>query len=83
MTKPASSIGDARHDPDDRDRELALLQRENGALRGELEHAQPLISAALLTATAFRLRDQDALTSALRLLVRAIRLFEDHPACVS
>lgn len=37
---------------------------------------QSLITAAVLAATAFRLRDQDGLTEALRLLVQAVRPFE-------
>lgn len=35
-----------------------------------------LITAAILAATAFRLRDDDGLTQALRLLVQAVRPFE-------
>ena len=38
---------------------------------------EPLISAALLTTTAFRLRDRDALEDALRLLACATRAFEE------
>lgn len=57
------------------------LDRENSALKEELEQLEPLVSAALLTATAFRLRDHDALIGALRLLVRAIRMFEERHAC--
>ncbi len=37
---------------------------------------EPLITTAILTATAFRLRDDDALTEALRMLVQAVRPFE-------
>ena len=40
-----------------------------------------MISASLLVATAFRLRDQKALLSALRILVRATHLFEERRAC--
>ena len=37
---------------------------------------QPLITSAILTTTAFRLRDDDALIEALRLLLRAVKPFE-------
>lgn len=37
---------------------------------------EPLIGAALLTAAAFRLRDEDALCHALRLLVEAAQAVE-------
>jgi len=37
---------------------------------------QALITTAILTTTAFRLRDQDGLTEALRLLVQAVKPFE-------
>ena len=37
---------------------------------------QHLITTAILAATAFRLRDQDGLTNALRLLVQAVQPFE-------
>lgn len=37
---------------------------------------QSLITTAVLVATAFRLRDQDGLTEALRHLVQAVRPFE-------
>ena len=40
-----------------------------------------MISAALLVATAFRLRDQEGLLSALRMLVEATRTFEERRAC--
>ena len=49
--------------------------------RTELDDVQPMISASLLVATAFRLRDQKALLSALRILVRATHLFEGRRAC--
>lgn len=61
---------------DGEDLDLTRLHRQNRALRSELDQVEPVISASLLVATAFRLRDQKALVSALRLLVRAIRLFE-------
>ena len=40
------------------------------------EPYQPLITAAILTTTAFRMRDNDALIEALRMLVRAVEPFE-------
>ena len=79
MTEAASSIAALRNDQlDDEDLAIADLHRQNTQLRAELDEVQPVISASLLVATAFRLRDQAALVSALRLLVRTIRLFEDR-----
>ncbi len=79
MTEAASSIAALRTDQlDDEDLAIADLHRQNTQLRAELDEVQPVISASLLVATAFRLRDQTALVSALRLLVRTIRLFEDR-----
>ncbi len=40
------------------------------------EPYQPLITAAILTTTAFRMRDNTALIEALRMLVRAVKPFE-------
>jgi hypothetical protein len=60
---------------------VADLYRETRALRSELEEVQPLISAAVLAATAFRLRDNDGLVSALRILVGATRTLEERRAC--
>jgi hypothetical protein len=37
---------------------------------------ESLVTTAILATTAFRLRDQDGLTMALRLLVEAVRPFE-------
>jgi hypothetical protein len=60
---------------------LSGLPEENHILQAEIDQLQPVVSAAVLTATAFRLRDHEALISALRLLVRVIRAFEDQRAC--
>jgi hypothetical protein len=60
---------------------LADLHRQTRALRSELDEVQPLISAAVLAATAFRLRDNDGLVSALRILVGATRTLEERRAC--
>ena len=82
MTEAASSIAVLCHDQlDDEDLAIADLHRENTALRAELDEVEPMISASLLVATAFRLRDQKALLSALRILVQATRLFEARRAC--
>jgi predicted alpha/beta hydrolase len=82
MTEAASSIAALRNEQlDYEDLAIADLHRQNTLLRAELDEVEPVISASLLVATAFRLRDQNALVSALRLLVRAIRLFEDRRAC--
>lgn len=59
---------------------IADLHRQTRALRSELAEVQPVISAAVLAATAFRLRDDDGLASALRILVGATRRFEEHRA---
>ena len=87
MSKAAASPLDAaRHDPLNDDRltrlhlENAALRTENAALRAELGQVEPLVGAALLAATAFRLRDEDGLSDALRRLVQALVPFEDHPA---
>ena len=39
--------------------------------------SEAVIAAAILVATAFRLRDEDALVTALRQLVRAVQLMEE------
>jgi hypothetical protein len=81
MTEAASSIAVLCHAQlDDEDLAIDDLHRQNTELRAELDEVQPVISASLLVATAFRLRDQKALVSALRILVRATRLFEDRRA---
>jgi hypothetical protein len=49
-------------------------------LQAELDELQATISAAVLAATAFRLRDHQALTGALRLLVRAVDRLEQRRA---
>jgi hypothetical protein len=82
MTEAARSIAVLCHAQlDDEDLAVADLHRENIALRTELDEIQPMISASLLVATAFRLRDQKAMLSALRILVRATHLFEGRRAC--
>jgi hypothetical protein len=78
MTTAARSIAAPSDDQPDRVLELERLQRENQDLRAELLQAEPLISAAVLAATAFRLRDRDALTEGLRLLVQATQAWEDE-----
>ena len=52
--------------------------QDNRSLRAELARLEPVVSAALLAATAFRMRDHDALISALRMLVRVTRSFEEQ-----
>jgi hypothetical protein len=82
MTKAPSSITvvvDDRLDGDDL--AIADLHEQNTALRAELDEVEPLISAAVLTATAFRLRDQHGLVSALRLLVRTTSGLETRRSC--
>jgi hypothetical protein len=60
---------------------IADLHRQTRALRSELDEVQPLISAAVLATTAFRLRDNDGLVSALRILAGATRTLEERRAC--
>jgi hypothetical protein len=60
---------------------IADLHRQTRALRSELDEVEPLISAAVLAATAFRLRANDGLVSALRILVGATRTLEERRAC--
>jgi hypothetical protein len=83
MTEAASAIAVLRHDqPGEQGTTVVgLLQRRNALLRAELDEVEPVISAALLVATAFRLRDQEGLLSALRMLVEATRSFEEGRAC--
>ena len=77
-----SSITVIRNDQlDGDDLAIAGLHEQNTELRAELDEVQPVISAAVLAATAFRLRDQHGLVSALRLLVRATRGFEARRSC--
>ena len=69
MTMAPSSITAVRHDQlDGDDLAIADLHEQNTELRAELDEVQPVISAAVLAATAFRMRDQNGLVSALRLL---------------
>ena len=82
MTKAPSSMTAVRYDQlDGDDLAIADLHEQNTALRAELDEVQALISAAVLTATAFRLRDQDGLVSALRLLVRTTTGLEMRRSC--
>jgi hypothetical protein len=81
MNEAANSIAVLSNEQlDDEDLAIADLHRQNTLLRAELDEVQPVISASLLVATAFRLRDQNALVSALRLLVQAMQLFEAQRA---
>jgi hypothetical protein len=82
MTMVSSSITAVRHDLlDGDDLAIADLQEQNVALRAELDEVQPVITAAVLAATAFRLRDQRGLISSLRLLVRAMTWLEERRTC--
>ena len=47
-------------------------------LDAELQTQEPVIGAAVLVATAFRLRDESALIAALRLLVQAVGRLEEQ-----
>jgi hypothetical protein len=82
MTTAPSSITAVRRDQlEGDDLAIADLHEQNVALRAELDEVQPVISAAVLAATAFRLRDQHGLISALRLLVRATTWLEERRTC--
>jgi hypothetical protein len=83
MTEAASAIAVLRHhdQQDEQGAVSAILQRRNVQLRTELDEVEPVISASLLVATAFRLRDQDGLLSALRMLVEATQAFDERRAC--
>jgi hypothetical protein len=80
MTKLASSLAAVGDDGLDSALVIADLRRQNAALQAELDELQPVISSAVLAATAFRLRDHQALTGALRLLVRAVDRLERRRA---
>ncbi len=67
--------------PDDRDAEagrqpVLALQRQIDSLQAELDELEPVIGAAILAATAFRLRDEEGLILALRNLVRGLKRLE-------
>jgi hypothetical protein len=89
MNKPASTILAASDDfsndlciDQQRDHStVADLHRETRAPRSELDEVQPVISDAVLAATAFRMRDNDGLVSALRILVGATKTLEERRAC--
>lgn len=55
---------------------LAGLRDRVKDLEGELDVQGPVVTAALLTATAFRLRDEAGLVTALRELVGAVSSWE-------
>ena len=76
MTDAASLLAATPHVRLNDDATLSALDRENLALRAELDELEPVISAAVLAATAFRLREHDGLNDALRLLVQATNLLE-------
>ena len=58
------------------DQQAADFRHEMHVQSADYKPFETLISAAILAATAFRLKDQDALIQALRRLVRAVRPFE-------
>lgn len=61
--------------PSDRSPESLALSRP---ATGGVTAVEALIGAAILTATAFRLRDEDALIAQLRGLVEAVDVFTDE-----
>ena len=81
MTEAARAIAVLCDEQTDDDLATAALQRRSMALPAERDEVEAVISAALLAATAFRMRDRQALLSALRMLVRATRSFEARHAC--
>lgn len=60
------------------DQQAADFRHQEHVQSADYTPFEPLISAAILTATAFRLKDQEALIQALRRLVRAVRPFESE-----
>ena len=62
------------------DRPSAEFVQKNDVITIDDASFQFLVTTAILATTAFRLRDQDGLTQALRLLVYAVRPFEGDPA---
>lgn len=58
------------------DRPSADFSHDQHADMTDLTATPPLITTAILAATAFRLRDNTGLIEAMRLLVRAVRPFE-------
>jgi len=58
------------------DRPQADFRHDQHLSAADDEPYQPLITAAILTTTAFRMRDNDSLIEALRMLVRAVKPFE-------
>lgn len=50
--------------------------RSGAGLSAESATVEPVVSAAVLVATAFRLRDEDGLIETLRLLTAAVSAFE-------
>jgi len=75
MTKPRkTSVRNST--PGLNDQQAADFRHQEHVHAADYAPFEPLISAAILTATAFRLKDADGLVQALRHLVRAVRPFE-------
>lgn len=60
------------------ERQAADFRHQGHVQAADYAPFESLISAAILTATAFRLKDRDALIQSLRRLVRAVRPFESQ-----
>ena len=58
----------------------ADLVERNARLAAEIEALEPVIGAAVLVVTAFKLRDEDSLIDTLRLLTRAVTAWEAEQA---
>ena len=72
-----TSRPDGRDDGGEASRQqILVLQRQIDSLQAELEELEAVIGAAILAATAFRLRDEDGLILALRGLVRSLKRLE-------
>jgi hypothetical protein len=56
----------------------SALQQTSGSKRNEAGRAENVVSAAVLVATAFKLRDPGGLTTALKLLARAVGAWENR-----
>lgn len=58
----------------------ADLVERNVQLTAELDALEPVIGAAVMVVTAFKLRDENSLIDTLRLLTRAVTAWEDERA---
>ncbi len=79
MTKP-SRMSAGQETNGLSDRQSADFCHDHLSAAGDSEPYQPLITTAILATTAFRMRDDEALIEAMRMLVRAVKPFESDPS---